>query len=1116
MEQGEADIAFAKIAVLRRQVTQEQVQECFRTLGQNAMSGQESTIASIMVAKSLLPAAEADAIAKMVEAGQVVPELPDYTLLHELGRGGMGAVYKGLQTKLDRKVAIKILFPELARNERYLTRFLNEARAVAKLQHPNIVSAIDIGEAGGFHYFAMEFVEGETVAAIIKTKGPYSEAGALDITMQIARALEHAWKHRLVHRDVKPENILMTEDGQAKLADLGIAKQVDSDMSLTMEGGVVGSPNFISPEQANGIKDIDTRSDIYSLGATLYFMLIGEAPYKGDTAAVVMAQHMVAKLPNPRDRRPELTEGVCRLIEKMMAKDRTNRPLDPAALMKDIEAVKTGATPSGPQLGTGESAVEKTRAAASKMSGAPAGPQRGGSGGGLQAVGARGGIKGPGSRGSSSEMKRVGTAEVRAVTNKEAGRLGARKQGLDPMLVVGIVVVLVAAAGLYFVLFPGKTPGHGPTNTIAATNNTPPVVPANMVQPGNTTPTEEGKDKEAREGFEYVAGYEKDNPEQYADLIDKYSQVEKRYAGSTWSFKAGDAAKRIREVWKGKLDAQLAELDSALKPMLFEGRYAEAKKELESRFPLDRVPEVIRDEVGRRWNDLMDSAQRSFQDAMDAAARAEKAGKWNEAFAAYRGLIETSGLPEYVSQAKDRLEMAERAAEVAKARAAAEAERTLQSRFNDRVRSVRDLVLKWDFSKAIQAVDAEKSFKDTPLAAELATIRKDLDRLQQFKTWLMANVPKKVKVESKSFLQDDRVGGTLSGATDGDFEVAVKGGGKRKYPWTHLKPDESLALARLAADRSDPATPVMLATFALEFGMIEKAQAELKGNHPDVPAMQQRLAAAQERLGRVDIDAAIKQVESSVEGSDFAAAATALQTLETKWSAKLDANQKVIVQGLGRSVREGHARVLLAKAKELSAARKMQEAIEVVGEILTKYADTEAAKEAIAVQADFEEGAVLRICTFEPATQRPWRWSPAGAGFSLNDDMKFVKEGKYSGVVTYPVHGAGGGTMPCIRFATLPKNDWTGYNALSMWVYVPEQKGDQLGIRIFVRGEECKFSYEYTVDWQGWKEVRVPFTQFTATGGATWDKVQEIALPILVGKGGNYYIDDVRIVKDGA
>ena len=271
------------------------------------------------------------------------PRIGGYELLEKIGRGAVGVVYKARQVSIDRIVALKVLDPKYARNEKYVERFLREGRSAARLGHVNIVRGIDAGiSPEGYYYFAMEYVGGVTVKQLLKRAGVLPEARAVDIATQMARALEHASGVGLIHRDIKPENIIVTKEHVAKLADLGLAKSVVEDVSVTVVGQAMGTPMYVSPEQAKGLDSVDMRADIYSLGATLYHMATGSAPFDGENPTVIMLKHINEEPPPPRELNPDLSEGLCHVLAKMLAKEPDERYQSAAGLISDLEAVAAG------------------------------------------------------------------------------------------------------------------------------------------------------------------------------------------------------------------------------------------------------------------------------------------------------------------------------------------------------------------------------------------------------------------------------------------------------------------------------------------------------------------------------------------------------------------------------------------------------------------------------------------------------------------------------------------------------------------------------------------------------------------------------------------------------
>ena len=208
-----------------------------------------------------------------------------YELLEKIGDGGMAVVYKGKDRLLNRFIAIKILRPEFTKDASFVENFKRESQAAAGLSHPNIVSVYDVGKEGNINYIVMELVEGKNLSTIIAEEAPLDYRRVIDLTKQVASALRIAHKNKIIHRDVKPHNIMVTSDGVAKLADFGIAKAVN-DATLSTNSKVIGSVHYFSPEQARG-NYVDERSDIYSLGIVMYEMLTGRVPFDGDNPVSV-------------------------------------------------------------------------------------------------------------------------------------------------------------------------------------------------------------------------------------------------------------------------------------------------------------------------------------------------------------------------------------------------------------------------------------------------------------------------------------------------------------------------------------------------------------------------------------------------------------------------------------------------------------------------------------------------------------------------------------------------------------------------------------------------------------------------------------------------------------
>jgi serine/threonine-protein kinase len=258
----------------------------------------------------------------------------------------MAIVYKGRQLSLNRTVAIKVLPKRFSENPEYVERFYKEGQAAGKLNHNNIVQAFDVGEAGGYHYFVMEYVEGKTIYDDISASKIFTEDEAIESIIQVANALAHAHARGLIHRDVKPKNIMINAAGVVKLADMGLARETtDIEAARTEKGKAYGTPYYIAPEQIRGEVDIDGRADIYGLGATLYHMVTGRVPFMADDPADVMRKHLREQLIPPDHINTSLSGGISEVIEVMMAKQKQDRYSNVEELLIDLGAIRNGQPP---------------------------------------------------------------------------------------------------------------------------------------------------------------------------------------------------------------------------------------------------------------------------------------------------------------------------------------------------------------------------------------------------------------------------------------------------------------------------------------------------------------------------------------------------------------------------------------------------------------------------------------------------------------------------------------------------------------------------------------------------------------------------------------------------
>ena len=299
-----------------------------------------------------------------------VQQLGDFELKKKLGKGGMGEVFLARQISLDRIVALKTLSKELAKKKDFVARFEREAKSMAKIDHPNVVKIYAVDSYKGIHFAAIEYIDGQSVQRWLDHLGKFSVADSVLIAIVSAQALKHAHAQNMVHRDIKPDNMLVTKKGVVKVADFGLAKAMDEDVSMTQSGTGLGTPLYMAPEQARNAKHVDERVDIYALGATLYHMLTGKLPFTGNSALELIIAKDKGTHPTARSLRSEIPERLDLIIDKMMAKEPNHRYKNCDEVLKDLLTLGVhgdtlsfieGAEPVGPAHG-GAAAATSTGA----------------------------------------------------------------------------------------------------------------------------------------------------------------------------------------------------------------------------------------------------------------------------------------------------------------------------------------------------------------------------------------------------------------------------------------------------------------------------------------------------------------------------------------------------------------------------------------------------------------------------------------------------------------------------------------------------------------------------------------------------------------------------------
>ncbi len=274
-------------------------------------------------------------------------KIGDCKLHKQIGKGAMGVVYLAEQIELQRKVAFKILDPKFSSDSSYIGRFETEARAVAKLNHPNIVKVYDFGNEKGLYYIVNEYIDNGSVQDLIDKKGPLTPELAIEYAIQVTKGLMEAFKSDIIHRDIKPDNLMLTKEGVLKIADFGLAKSMQADAAATQSGLIMGTPFYMSPEQAKG-QEMDSRSDIYSLGVSLYSMVIGDVPFDADSVVGVLLKQISSDRPDPCAIDSSLPPVFGALVMRMMDKNPANRQQNPEELLKELEAVQQILKPAAP------------------------------------------------------------------------------------------------------------------------------------------------------------------------------------------------------------------------------------------------------------------------------------------------------------------------------------------------------------------------------------------------------------------------------------------------------------------------------------------------------------------------------------------------------------------------------------------------------------------------------------------------------------------------------------------------------------------------------------------------------------------------------------------------
>ena len=703
------------------------------------------------------------------------------TIVRKIGQGGMGSVYEALQDGLERRVALKVLPKKMMKKPAQIERFRREAQAAGGLNHPNIVMVYESGEDQGYHYFSMEYVDGETLQDRLRggLKLPIQEA--IGIAHKIAGALNYAWNRgKIVHRDIKPANILLTDEGHVKLADLGLAKSTEEDTSVTQADSAMGTPTYMAPEQARNAKDVDCRADIYSLGLTLFRSVTGEMPYSGETALAVMMAHTEQPLPDARDINPEISEDLWYLISRMAAKRPEDRYQDYTQLVEDLANLENGVP------------LERTPL--------------------------------PGE--SEEDMLTIDNATAPAARGPQPA--AARKVSMP--LMVGMAFTC-AAAVTFSVLIIARSlqkdwtaeaidsefsvGPSGPEETGPQPSTVPPIAERTSSIPGAAAAAE--RDRELREMYETALAYAADNPDNLDEAVRRLRKIEDRGKGTEHAKSARDLRTQLEgRAAEQKYSLLRDEISKAMK----QSRYGRALKALSA---LEGDPIIMGNGLkAGAVTELKQSVQSQIRGRlaqMDSKAiHLTAEGKHDEARKVYEE-IRAFGLPGVEDVIRKKL---------------AQLDETLQEQKRERLRRTENL-----FRRACDRIAAQVRMKQydgamalcdelgseashAALRERLAAEKKDLARAKAGYEAILkaarAQVGKRVRIKG--------IRGKLK-AVRGDKLVVTAGAAEMAHRVADLSKEDLSALVGSELRNARGETRINLAFYWGYDGDIGKARAEL-------------------------------------------------------------------------------------------------------------------------------------------------------------------------------------------------------------------------------------------------------------------------------------------------
>jgi len=733
------DEEFLRFAIASGQLSQERAAGVASALREVDELGGSATAPELLLNQGVLDQAQIDrihqAIASSKAATKVPRDLGGFELLEKIGQGGMGSVFKARQKELDRVVALKILSPRLARNQEFVERFLKEARSAGRLNHPNIVAAIDVGEDQGFYYFAMEYVDGETLTAMLAREGRLAEPRALAVATDVARALDHAHHKGLIHRDIKPDNIMVTQDGRVRVTDFGLARALDAEAGAAPEDRFLGTPAYVAPEQVRCEPDIDCRADLFSLGVTLFQMLTGELPFHGANAMAVAAAVLTEPLPPLRKLRPEASPAASRAVERLTAKDRGERPATPADAIAALE--RAAAAPPRPRPKPRPRARVAARAAPARR--------------------------------AAARRRRTPAAAYVAI-------------GLAAAALAAAIVYLVAAARK-------RPPRSQPPRVVAPpTPERPPPTP--------TVDTAAAVVASLREAIEEAQQFARRKPKAYVSQIARWRKLHDTFArgrhqlppeGAALFHKAASELKRLEAQARRLAEAELGSLRARIDARLKQGKLAEALEAARS-FPPELTTAAIAPRLERLRAATRRRAVAEFARLGAQAQQLARQGHYEKAKAIYLA-AQGCGIPEIASRAQEAIAAIDKLA----AQRGSEAERAARRAYVTIAKAVLDHLAARHYAAARKVLDAAiVDPKLAPVAERLRTMQP----LTRAGAEVWARVAAGVRqLKPGDRVRAAGVGGKFL-RLEGDKLYFQAGGATMARGLTDLRPEEAVAFAR--------------------------------------------------------------------------------------------------------------------------------------------------------------------------------------------------------------------------------------------------------------------------------------------------------------------------------